>query len=160
MDAEILTSGRSQPVTRIFPEMSERSTAPPRSSLTVVSILVSPRICASCSSWAFAESGKAITATAVTISRWSFISFLMLCIGRQHCRRPQKLDLFVERMCKLLVEHSAGRIFRQGRPALLDRAIDDLEILLDDRHRGGIELSPPLAHDVLEHVDLSSVHLD
>ena len=42
MAAEIFTSWRSQPVTRILPEMSDRSTVPPRSSPTVVSIRALP----------------------------------------------------------------------------------------------------------------------
>src|ERR1700680_2372079 len=61
-------------------------------------------------------------------------------------------------MRQLLVEHAAGRISGERRPALLDCTIDDLKILLDDRYRRRIELSPPLAYDVLEHVDLSSIH--
>src|SRR6266849_4638164 len=61
-------------------------------------------------------------------------------------------------MCQLLVEHAAGRISGERRPALFDGSINDLQIPLDDRDRRGVELSPPLAHDSLKHVDLSSVY--
>src|SRR5450759_3680725 len=61
-------------------------------------------------------------------------------------------------MCQLLVEHVAGRISGERRPALRDCSIDDLKIPLDYRHRRRVELGPSLAHDVLEHVDLSSVY--
>src|SRR4051812_24532775 len=61
-------------------------------------------------------------------------------------------------MGKLLTEQPAGRILGQGSPALLDRSIYDPQVLFDDRDGRRIETGSPLAHDLLQHLDLSVVY--
>jgi hypothetical protein len=81
------------------------------------------------------------------------------CSRRQRRRRPQELNLCIERVIERLDQEPARRILSKRLLALGDRIVDDAQIVFDHRDGRRVELWPPLIEHRAKPGDLNRVRL-
>jgi hypothetical protein len=81
------------------------------------------------------------------------------CSRRQRRRRPQELNLCIERVIERLDQEPARRILSKRLLALGDRIVDDAQIVFDYRHGRRVELRPPLIEHRAKAGDLNRIRL-
>src|SRR5215208_4083709 len=121
------------------PDAWVRSTIPVRLNAKVVSM----RDCACCHSRSRSRvsprcaevllGASIVSASAATTRTDDGMLRILLGAARQLCRRPQELELLVERVIQLVVEEPARRVLRERGLALRDRVVDYLQVRFNDR---------------------------